>query len=86
MSKQGFVMAFTSWDELKKQLLDDLASGVWRTTSSYSVTSGGGSRTFTYRTFDEFKKILDFVTEQATLESRTPGYYGRTRAGNGGRA
>lgn len=74
-------MAFTSWTELRQQMLDDMASGNWSKVSSYSLSTAGGSRNITYRSFAEFKDMLDYVTQQAAQEAGSSSYYGRTRAG-----
>lgn len=75
-------MAFTTWAELKQQLLNDLADGAWRTISSYTLPGG---RAVSYRSLDEFKKLLTMVEEEAAKEEGTPRYWGRTYARQGGR-
>lgn len=64
---------FTSWLALKTQLLNDLASGSWKT-SSYKI----GAREMSYRSFGDFKAMLDFVDEHIAEEAGT--VYGRTHA------
>lgn len=78
-------MAFTSWAALHQQMLDDMASGNWSKVSSYSLSTAGGNHNITYRSFAEFKSMLDYVGQQATQEAGTSSYYGRTCAGQGGR-
>ena len=65
---------FTTWSALYSQMLDDLASGSWRKMSGYSVAG----RSVSYRSFDEFKKLLDYVKSQADAEKGS--YQGRTLA------
>ncbi|MFH1060392.1 MAG: hypothetical protein V1797_17145 [Pseudomonadota bacterium] len=60
--------AFTTWSALAATMRDDLASGNWRTVSSYSL-SGPVSQTITYRNFDEFLKLLAFVEGRAAEEA-----------------
>lgn len=74
-------MAFTTWADLHRQMLDDLASGAWRRFSGYSLAG----RSYTYRSLDEFRKLLDWVKEQADLETGAPRFRRRTRARQGGR-
>lgn len=82
--KQGaFFMAFISWAELHRQMLDDLSSGNWDRVQSYSISTGGSTRTVSYRTWDDFQKQLVFVASMA--QSENPHVYGRTFADNGGR-
>lgn len=76
---------FTTWTALKKQMRDDLASGNWRRVSSYNLSTAGSSRAITYRSFDEFRKMLAWVEDNAAVESGIPVYHGRIYAGNGGR-
>lgn len=72
---------FTSWGDLYRQLLNDLASGAFRTRKSYSV----GGRTMEYRSFDEFQKLFALVKEQAEQEaaaaSGETAFAGRTCGG-----
>lgn len=70
-------MAFTTWTELYNTMLDDLASGSWKT-KSYTVAD----RTHTFRDFSEFKEILSWVQSKAAAESGTAA--GRTYAKQGG--
>jgi len=70
-------MAFTTWSALYDSMLDDLASGAWKT-KSYTI----GERTHTYRDFDDFKKMLEYARTQAANESGSAA--GRTYAKQGG--
>lgn len=65
---------FTTWSDLYRQMLDDLASGHWRKVSAYSVAG----RSVNYRGFAEFKAMLDMVKAEADAE--TGAYAGRTLA------
>jgi hypothetical protein len=77
---------FTSWSDLYARMLDDLASGSFRKMQGYSISAGGagGQRSVQYRTYAEFKQMLEFVKEKADEETGQ-GYRGRTYAANGGR-
>jgi len=72
-------MAFTTWEDLKNQMLDSLADGSWKY-SQYSI----GSRSMTYRSLGEFRKALEYVTSQAAVESGA--VVGRTYGRGIGRA
>ncbi len=72
---------FISYRELLLQMQDDLASGAWRTLSSYSLNG----RSFTYRSFAEWQKIFEFVREEAAIETGRAPYRGRMFAGQGAR-
>lgn len=73
-------MAFTTWAALKQEMLDDLASGRWKM-KSYTV--GDISRTFV--STDEFLKVLDRVTTEASQEGASgQPCIGRTYAKQGG--
>lgn len=72
---------FTSWAALREQLLDDLASGAWRTLASYSMSG----RTFTYRSLADFRELLAFVEAEMVKETGTPQFRRRTYARQGGR-
>ena len=74
---------FTSWAALYQRMLDDMASGHWDRVQSYSVGTGGTSRTVTYRTWADFQAQLEFVRTMAAQEGGR--YHGRTYAGSGGR-
>ena len=71
---------FTTWRDLHNQLLNDLASGAFRTMQSYAVAG----RTVTYRSLAELKNIIEWVKSEAEKEEGQ-NYYGRTFAKNGGR-
>jgi hypothetical protein len=66
-------MAFTTWTVLKAQMLDDLASGSWRT-SEYTIPG----RSVKKLSFSEFREALEYVTFMADQESGT--VVGRTYA------
>ena len=70
-------MAFTNWKDLESKMLDDLAGQNWRT-SEYDVDG----KTMKYRSFSEFKSVLEYVRNRAALESGSASP--RTYAGNGG--
>ena len=78
-------MTFTTWCDLKQQLLDDMSDGGAMRMQSYSVATAGGSRSVTYRGFDEWKKAFEYVCAQCDLEAGRASYKGRMRAGQGGR-
>lgn len=78
-------MAFTSWCDLKEQMLEDLASGAVGSMQSYSVSTAGGSRSVTYRSYAEWKQVFDDVSAQCAAEGGSVPYTGRYRAGSGGR-
>ncbi|MBW1712759.1 MAG: hypothetical protein JRJ59_06395 [Deltaproteobacteria bacterium] len=71
-------MGFTTWQDLYGKMLDDLATGNWRV-ASYRI----GKRETQYRTFAEFKAALEYVKQQAAVETGTA--TGRTYAAQGGR-
>jgi hypothetical protein len=75
-------MAFESWTALKQKMMDDLASGNWAKVSSYSVSTGSGSRTMTYRSIEDFMKLFHEVEARAAEEG---GFYGQVVAVPGGR-
>lgn len=70
-------MAFTTWSALKTLMLNDLASGSWKT-KSYTI----GDMTRTFRDFADFKQVLDYVENKALAETSTS--VGRTYAKQGG--
>jgi hypothetical protein len=75
---RNFIMAFTTWAALKTQMLNDLAAGSWRT-----KTYQNGDWKKEFNTFEDFRKALDYVTDQAAVEAGTASR--RTYAKNGGR-
>lgn len=70
-------MAFTTWTALYNSMLDDLASGAWKT-KSYTIQD----RTHTYRDFSDFKEMLEYARTMAATESGIAS--GRTCAKQGG--
>jgi hypothetical protein len=71
-------MAFTSWTAFRDHLLDQMADG--------DVTFGQvdyAGKSFTYRTHDEFMRLLNYVEHRVALEDE--GLPLRTYAGEGGR-
>lgn len=72
---------FVSWSDLYKKMLDDFASGAWRSISSYSVAGS----TVTYRSQQDFMALLDRAKSEAEKESGQMSYYGRTSARGGAR-
>jgi len=65
-------MAFTSWNNLYKSMLDALSSNSWMEQSfSYGggKSGGGAGREVTFRSIDELIKAIDFVKTQAQIES-----------------
>ena len=79
--QQPAIKGFTSWADLHKAMLDDLASGAWRTLASYSL----GGRTFAYRSIKDFRELLDFVKTQADAETGVRPFRRRTYGRQGGR-
>ncbi len=67
---------FTTWADLEVKMLNDLASGEWRV-SEYEIEG----RKMKYRSFNEFKSVLEYVKSQAGVESGS--VVGRTYAANG---
>ena len=61
------VIVFQTWSLLLERLKGDLASDTWRTMSAYSVAG----RSVSYRSFDEFMKIFEFVKREAEKETGT---------------
>ena len=74
-----------SWCELEEQLLEDMASGGFGKIQSYSVSTAGGSRNFSYRTLSELKDLLAYVQSRCAMERGQVPYVGRTCAGSAGR-
>ncbi len=73
-------MAFT-FVELKKQMEEDLQSGAFRTMTSYTVSDSGGSRTISYKSFDDWEKQYSFVCAKAAVEMGKRPYVGRGKMG-----
>ena len=55
---------FTTWTELYQRMLDDMSNDTWRNLQSYQVAG----TIITYRHFDGFKKMLDYVERKAATE------------------
>jgi len=72
-----------TYTELKKKMEEDLASDAFRSMASYSVSDSGGSRTISYRSFEEWQKVYVFVCEKAKLEKGQKPYIGRMCGGAG---
>jgi hypothetical protein len=71
--------AFTTWSDLARTMRDDLASGNFRTVSSYTLPGGSG---YTFRTMKEFLELLSMVEQRAAEESGGfDGYIITTTAG-----
>lgn len=70
-------MPFTTWADLYSQMLDDLASGNWRT-QEYRI----GQRARTFTSWADFKSMLAWVKTQAEAEAGT--FSPRTYARRGG--
>lgn len=68
---------FTTWSALYTQMLDDLASGSWRT-ASYQIRDV--QKQFT--SFKQFKEALEYVRSMAEIVSGN--VVGRTYAKQGG--
>ncbi|MDY0164302.1 hypothetical protein [Desulfobotulus sp.] len=58
---------FTSWADLKNEMLNDMASGSWKI-KSYATADG---LRFEYRDFNDFRRALDYVTAMAEQEAGT---------------
>lgn len=69
------------WREVYEKMLEDLKSPAFRRFGSYSIAG----RSFSYRSIDEFKKLLDWVGQQADLEEGLVPYKARKSIINGGR-
>ena len=68
---------FTTWSDLKTQVLNDLASGNWRT-SEYTTPIG----TRSFHTLKDYTAFLAFIDQQVGVEAGTG--VGRTYAKQGG--
>jgi hypothetical protein len=77
---------FTSWTDLKAQLLKDLADPSFRKMGQYSIASSGsgGSRSVSYRSLKDLLELLK-VAELEVMKEVGADYHGRTNAANGGR-
>ena len=58
---------FTTWTDLKNEMLNDMASGSWKI-KSYATADG---LRFEYRDFNDFRRALDYVTAMAEQEANT---------------
>lgn len=85
-SKHGKNEMTYTWCELEEQLLEDMASGGFGKVQSYSVSTAGGTRSFTYRTQADLQELLTYVRNRCALERGVAPYVGRTCAGSAGRA
>ena len=61
--------AIPTWAEVYEQMRADFASGAWRTMSGYSVPGGTSVQ---YRSFAEFKAMMEYVGAQADAEAGAP--------------
>lgn len=69
------------WRSLYEQMLEDLKSPAFRRFGSYSIAG----RSFSYRSIDEFRKLLTWVKANAELEEGITPYLARKGLVNGGR-
>jgi hypothetical protein len=56
--------AFTTWSALYQTMLNDMASGSWKT-SEYALPN----RSVKYRSWAEFRDALEYVKHQAEVET-----------------
>lgn len=70
-------MAFSTWSDLRKKMLDDLASGNWRT-KSYDFD---GMRKEFFSP-EEFLRMLDVVERRAAEEYEQPSFRTIARGAN----
>jgi hypothetical protein len=75
---------FTSWQDLRQRIMDDLADGSFRRLSQYSINAAGtgGSRSVSYRTIADAKALLELCEQEILKET---GFIRRTYARNAGR-
>lgn len=69
------------WRTLHEQMLQDMASPTFRRMGSYSVAG----QTMSYRSLEEFRRLLAWVGAQAELEEGRAPYRARVPLANGGR-
>lgn len=69
------------WRDLYEQMVGDLQSASFRRFGSYSVAG----RTFSYRSLDEFHRLLKWVSQQADVQDGIAPYRARVPLANGGR-
>jgi|GEM_PF-4391120 len=74
-----------SWCDLLHRLQTDLASGSFGAVQSYTISTAGGTRSFSYRSKDELFALMERAMDECALEQGRRPYAGRTYAGNGGR-
>jgi len=60
---------FESWSNLHQDMLDALASGNWRESQFSYGGRNSASRDVQFRSLDEFMKALDYVKNQAAIET-----------------
>lgn len=73
---------FTTWSALYTAMLNSFANFAPGRVASFNFNSGTISRTFQYRTFEEFKEGLQFVKSMMDIDSGDA--VGRTYAKQGG--
>lgn len=73
-------MAFTTWQALYNEMLNDLQTRSWRV-KSYSI----GGRSVSYSSFDEFKAALEYARLKAQEESGTHNPRTYAKPASGGR-
>lgn len=69
------------WRTLYEQMLQDMASSTFRRMGSYAVAG----QTMSYRSLDEFRRLLAWVGVKADLEEGRAPYNARVAVANGGR-
>jgi hypothetical protein len=76
---------FTSWKDLRAQLLSDLMDPSYRRMTQYSVNAAGSGGAFsvTYRNAADLKSLIQLCEEEILKEEGA--YLRRTYAKNGGR-
>lgn len=69
------------WRDLYEKMREDLQSSAFRQFGSYSIAG----RSFSYRSLDDFRSLLDWVKREADKEDGIAPYRARRVARNGGR-
>ena len=69
------------WRDLYEKMREDLQSPAFRQFGSYS----SAGRSFSYRSLDDFRSLLDWVKREADKEDGIAPYRARRVARNGGR-
>lgn len=69
------------WRTLYENMLEDMRDPAFRRFGQYSVAG----RTFSYRSLDEFRRLLDWVKARADVEDGLAPYKARVALVNGGR-